>query len=157
MAQKISIIDNIELECSLAIFTSINFKLDSGAILNDITIAFKTFGKLNKEKNNAILVCHALTGDQYLTGQNPITKKDGWWSRMVGPEKPINTNNFFVICSNVLGGCAGSTGPKEKNPSTKESYAANFPSVTIRDMVKAQVSLIDSLQINRLFAVIRSC
>ena len=129
-------------------------KLDSGFELNDFKVAFKTFGKLNNKKNNAILVCHALTGDQYVTGTNPITKKDGWWSRMVGPNKPIDTNKFFVICSNVLGGCAGTSGPKEINESSKLLYGRNFPSVTIKDMIKIQNYLIESLLIKKLFAVV---
>ena len=106
------------------------------------------------KKNNAILVCHALTGDQYVTGANPITKKDGWWSRMVGPNKPIDTNKFFVICSNVLGGCAGTSGPKEINESSKLLYGGKFPSVTIKDMIKVQNYLIESLLIKKLFAVV---
>ncbi len=154
MTSDVKINNNIQLECSIAEFTNINFKLDSGATLKNLKLAFKTFGKLNKEKSNAILLCHALTGDQYVTGHNPITNRAGWWSRMVGPKKPIDTNKFFVICSNVLGGCAGSTGPKEKNPLTNKIYGGNFPSVTIRDMVKAQAYLIDALQIQKLFTVI---
>ena len=151
---KVKINDNPKLECFIAQFTNINFKLDSGALLENLTIAYKTFGKLNEEKSNAILACHALTGDQYVTGHNPITNRDGWWSRMVGPEKPIDTNKFFVICSNVLGGCAGSTGPKEKNPLTNKNYGGNFPSITVRDMVKAQAYLIDALEIEKLFTVV---
>jgi len=154
MTHTVTINVSSQNQCSFANFTSIDFKLDSGASFQDLNIAYKTFGNLNNEKSNAILVCHALTGDQYVTGHNPITNKDGWWSRMVGPQKPIDTNKFFVICSNVLGGCAGSTGPKEKNPLTKKSYGPDFPSITIRDMVKAQVYLIDALQIERLFAVV---
>ncbi|MDC3021971.1 homoserine O-acetyltransferase, partial [Pelagibacteraceae bacterium] len=115
---------------------------------------FKTYGKLNADKTNAILVCHALTGDQYVAGNNPITGREGWWSRMVGPNKPIDTNKFFVICSNVLGGCAGSTGPKELQNGSDVAYGGNFPSITIKDMVKAQSLLIESLNIEKLFSVI---
>ena len=89
-----------ELDCSIAEFTNANFELVSGSVLESFKIAFKTFGSLNKNQSNAILICHALTGDQYVSGHNPITERDGWWSRMVGPDKPIDTNKFFVICSN---------------------------------------------------------
>ncbi len=146
--------NNEKLQCSMLNFNSINFKLDSGAVLKNLNIAFKTFGKLNTNKTNAILICHALTGDQYVTGHNPITDREGWWSRMVGDKKPIDTSKFFVICSNVLGGCAGSTGPKEIHPETVKSFAANFPSITIRDMVRAQILLIEALKINKLHSVI---
>ena len=143
-----------KLDCDIIFFNNIDFSLESGEKLKNLKIAFKTFGKLNSEKSNGILVCHALTGDQYVTGNNPITKKDGWWSRMVGPNKPIDTNKFFVICSNVIGGCAGSTGPKELNEDKNIIYGGEFPSVTIKDMVKAQSLLVDALNISKLFSVI---
>ena len=143
-----------KLDCEIVHFPNANFKLDSGDSINDIKIAFKTFGELNTKKDNAILVCHALTGDQYVSGMNPVTGREGWWSRMVGPNKPIDTNKFFVICSNVLGGCSGSTGPKEINLTTKKIYGRDFPSITIKDMVKAQSLLIESLKIKKLFSVI---
>ncbi len=143
-----------KLDCEIAYFPNTIFKLESGDSINDLKIAFKTFGKLNTKKDNAILVCHALTGDQYVSGINPVTGREGWWSRMVGPNKPIDTNKFYVICSNVLGGCSGSTGPKEINQITKKIYGRDFPSITIKDMVKAQSLLIESLKINKLFSVI---
>ena len=143
-----------KLDCDIIFFNNIDFSLESGEKLKNLKIAFKTFGKLNSEKSNGILICHALTGDQYVTGNNPITKKDGWWSRMVGPNKPIDTNKFFVICSNVIGGCAGSTGPKELNEDKNIIYGGEFPSVTIKDMVKAQSLLVDALNISKLFSVI---
>ena len=143
-----------KLESEIAYFENINLKLESGDIINSFKLAFKTYGKLNADKTNAILVCHALTGDQYVAGNNPITGREGWWSRMVGPNKPIDTNKFFVICSNVLGGCAGSTGPKELKNGSDVAYGGNFPSVTINDMVKAQSLLIESLNIEKLFSVI---
>ncbi len=154
MNYKFEINKSEELDCQVASFTNINFKTDSGFLFKDIKIAYKTFGKINKNKNNVILVCHALTGDQYVSGLNPITKREGWWSRMVGPNKPIDTNKFFVICSNVLGGCTGSTGPKEINKSTNKNYGASFPSITIKDIVYAQKLLIDVLEIKKLFSVI---
>ena len=148
---------NKKLDCSFAEFKNADLKLVSGLILKDFKLAFKTFGSLNQNKTNAILICHALTGDQYVSGQNPITDRDGWWSRMVGPDKPIDTNKFFAICSNVLGGCAGSTGPKENKDYDKnqdEIYGGDFPSITIKDMVNAQAKLIDALGINQLFSVV---
>jgi homoserine O-acetyltransferase len=143
-----------KLESEIAYFENINLKIESGDIIDSFKLAFKTYGKLNADKTNAILVCHALTGDQYVAGNNPITGREGWWSRMVGPNKPIDTNKFFVICSNVLGGCAGSTGPKELLNGSDVAYGGNFPSVTIKDMVKAQSLLIESLNIEKLFSVI---
>ena len=143
-----------KLESEIAYFENINLKLESGDIIDSFKLAFKTYGKLNADKTNAILVCHALTGDQYVAGNNPITGREGWWSRMVGPNKPIDTNKFFVICSNVLGGCTGSTGPKELQNGSDVAYGGNFPSVTIKDMVKAQSLLIESLNIEKLFSVI---
>ena len=143
-----------KLESEIAYFENINLKIESGDIIDSFKLAFKTYGKLNADKTNAILVCHALTGDQYVAGNNPITGREGWWSRMVGPNKPIDTNKFFVICSNVLGGCAGSTGPKELQNGSDVAYGSNFPSVTIKDMVKAQSLLIESLNIEKLFSVI---
>jgi homoserine O-acetyltransferase len=151
---NIELINDKNLDCSFAIFKDANLTLSSGSILKNFKLAYKTFGSLNKNKSNAILVCHALTGDQYVSGHNPITGKDGWWSRMVGPNKPIDTNRFFVICSNVLGGCAGSTGPKEKKDDEQNIYGGNFPSVTIKDIVSAQVKLLDALEIDQLFSVV---
>ena len=143
-----------KLESEIAYFENINLKLESGDKIDSFKLAFKTYVKLNADKTNAILVCHALTGDQYVAGNNPITGREGWWSRMVGPNKPIDTNKFFVICSNVLGGCAGSTGPKELQNGSDVAYGGNFPSITIKDMVKAQSLLIESLNIEKLFSVI---
>ena len=150
----IEIKKNKELDCSIAEFTNANLKLASGSVLENFKLAFKTFGSLNKSKSNAILICHALTGDQYVSGHNPITERDGWWSRIVGPDKPVDTNKFFVICSNVLGGCSGSTGPKQKKDNEDVFYGGSFPSITIKDMVSAQVKLIDALKIDKLFSVV---
>ena len=150
----IKIITDNTLECDVLFLNDINFSLISGEKLKNLKIAFKTFGKLNSFKSNAILVCHALTGDQYVTESNPITGKDGWWSRMVGPDKPIDTNKFFVICSNVIGGCAGSTGPKEIDKDKDYIYGGDFPSITIKDMVKAQSLLVEALDISKLFSVV---
>ena len=129
-------------------------KLDCGKVIDNFPIAYETYGSLNKEKNNAILVFHALTGDQFVAGTNPITKKDGWWSHAVGPNKAIDTNKFFVICSNVIGGCMGSFGPSHKDPVEKKIFGANFPVITINDMVNAQYNLLDYFGIEKLFSVV---
>jgi homoserine O-acetyltransferase/O-succinyltransferase len=126
-------------------------KLDSGETLSPVTIAWKTFGTLNAAKSNAFLLCHALTGDQYAAGTHPVTGKPGWWSSMVGPGLPIDTNRFYVICANVIGGCMGSSGPHAVNPSTGKPYGLSFPVITIRDMVRAQAMLLDHLGIESLF------
>ena len=127
--------------------------LDGGGCLSKFKTAYTTYGKLNDKKNNTILVCHALTGDQYGASDHPITKKNGWWSMVVGPDKPIDTNKFFVICPNVIGGCMGSTGPKEINPENGKEFATDFPVITIADMVRAQKLLIDYLGIEKIFCV----
>ncbi|MEP3045412.1 MAG: homoserine O-acetyltransferase [Roseibium sp.] len=129
-------------------------ELDSGVKLAPWQIAYETYGELNNDKSNAIMVCHALTGDQYVASTNPITGKQGWWTLMVGPGKPIDTNHYFVICANVLGGCLGTTGPATVDPDTGKAYALNLPVVTIRDMVRSQARLIEHLGIDTLFAVI---
>ena len=129
-------------------------KLDCGRTINKFPLAYETYGKLNENKDNAILVFHALTGDQFVTGTNPITKKDGWWSYAVGPKKSIDTDKFFVICANVIGGCMGSFGPSHENPETKKIYGTDFPVITINDMVNAQVNLLDFFNIKKLFSVV---
>ncbi len=129
-------------------------KLDCGKEINNFPIAYETYGKLNSEKSNAILVFHALTGDQYVSGKNPITNKDGWWSYVVGENKPIDTNKFFVICANVMGGCMGSYGPSTINEFTGKQIGTDFPIITINDMVNAQYELIKYLKIEKLFAVV---
>jgi homoserine O-acetyltransferase/O-succinyltransferase len=126
--------------------------LESGQSLGPLQIAYQTYGTLNPQKTNAILVCHALTGDQHLASTNPVTGKPGWWENMIGPGRSIDTNRFFVICSNVIGGCMGSTGPASLNPATGQPWGLDFPVVTIADMVKAQALLVDHLGIDRLLA-----
>jgi len=127
--------------------------LDCVAELTGVTLAYQTYGTLNADKSNAILVCHALTGDQFVADQHPITGKPGWWQVMVGPGLPIDTDRYFVICANVLGGCMGTTGPSSTNPATGKSYGLDFPVITVGDMVRLQSWLIDQLGIDRLFAV----
>ncbi len=129
-------------------------KLDCGKEINNFPIAYETYGELNSEKSNAILVFHALTGDQYVSGKNPITNKDGWWSYVVGENKPIDTNKFFVICANVIGGCMGSYGPSTINEPTGKQIGTDFPIITINDMVNAQYELIKYFEIEKLFAVV---
>ena len=129
-------------------------KLDCGKTIDNFPIAYETYGKLNENKDNAILVFHALTGDQFVTGTNPITKKDGWWSLAIGPDKAIDTNKFFIICANVIGGCMGSFGPSHKDPNTNKIFGINFPVITINDMVNAQFNLLDFFKIKKLFSVV---
>ena len=116
-------------------------------------MAFETYGTLDADRSNAILLCHALTGDQYVASPHPVTGKPGWWERMVGPGRPIDTNRFHVICANVIGSCMGSTGPASE-ASDGKPYAMRFPVITIRDMVRAEVALLDALGIERLHAVV---
>ena len=141
---------NYKTENIKTITVSKALKLDCGQTVKDFPLAYETYGKLSDTKDNAILVFHALTGDQFVSGINPVTKKEGWWVTAVGPGKAIDTNKYFVICANVIGGCMGSWGPKEIDKKTKEPYGLNFPVITIKDMVKAQESLLDHLGIEKL-------
>ncbi|MDP3897142.1 MAG: homoserine O-acetyltransferase [Mesorhizobium sp.] len=128
--------------------------LDSGGALAPFQIAYQTYGTLNAQKTNAVMICHALTGDQHVANTNPVTGKDGWWDVLIGPGLIIDTDRFFVICSNVIGGCLGSTGPASTNPATGKPYALGLPVITIRDMVRAQAMLVDHLGIEQLFSVV---
>ncbi|WFL78319.1 homoserine O-acetyltransferase [Altererythrobacter arenosus] len=127
--------------------------LDSGQVLSGVEIAYETYGELAADKSNAILICHALTGDQYVASNHPITGKPGWWERMVGPGKVIDTDRFHVICANVIGSCMGSTGPASL-ASDGQPYAMRFPVITIRDMTRGLVALLDGLGIAQLHTVI---
>ncbi|HYM02650.1 MAG TPA: homoserine O-acetyltransferase [Stellaceae bacterium] len=127
--------------------------LDCGVDLGPYTIAYQTYGTLNAARTNAILVCHALTGDQYVAETHPVTGKPGWWETLVGPGKVLDTERYFLICANVLGGCMGSTGPMEIDPATGKPWGLSFPVITIADMVRAQKRLIDHLGIDSLFCV----
>jgi homoserine O-acetyltransferase len=129
-------------------------RLDSGARLEPLEIAYKTYGRLNETKTNAILVCHALTGDQHAGSVNPVTGRPGWWDRVIGPGLPLDPDRYFVIATNVIGGCMGSTGPASTNPKTGQPYGLAFPIITIADMVRAQAMLIEALGIETLFAVV---
>ena len=132
---------------------SASLPLDGGGELTRVELAFETYGELNADRSNAILLCHALTGDQYVASPHPITGKPGWWERMVGPGKPIDTNRFHIICANVIGSCMGSTGPASE-ASDGRPYAMRFPVITIRDMVRAHIGLLDMLDIETLHAVV---
>ena len=127
--------------------------LDGGQRLGGVRIAYETYGTLAADKSNAVLVCHALTGDQHLASPHPITGKPGWWDRMVGPGKPIDTERLFVICANVLGSCMGTTGPASP-AADGQPYGMRFPVITVRDMVRGHVALLDALGIERLHAVV---
>jgi homoserine O-acetyltransferase len=128
-------------------------RLDAGIDLSPLQIAYQTYGTLNAERSNAVLVCHALTGDQHVVNTHPLTGKGGWWETMVGPGRPIDTERYFVICANVVGGCMGSSGPASTNPDTGMPWGLDFPVITVRDMVRAQAMLLDYLGIPSLFAV----
>src|SRR5215204_6513389 len=128
-------------------------RLDARVDLSPFQIAYKTYGTLNAARSNAVLVCHALTGDQHVASRHPVTGKPGWWEIMVGPGKPVDTERYFVICPNVVGGCMGSTGPSSLNHNTGKPWGLDFPVITIRDMVRAQAMLLDHLGIQQLFSV----
>ncbi|WP_340316584.1 homoserine O-acetyltransferase MetX [Rhizorhabdus argentea] len=129
-------------------------RLDGGTRLAPVEIAYETYGVLNADRSNAILICHALTGDQHVASTHPRTGKPGWWTRMVGAGKPIDPARHFIICANVLGSCLGSSGPASVDPKTSTPFAMRFPVITIRDMVRAQAMLLDHLGVETLSAVV---
>jgi homoserine O-acetyltransferase len=129
-------------------------RLDCGQTIENFPLAYETYGKLNKNKDNAILVFHALTGDQFASGINPVTKREGWWDTAIGSGKAIDTEKYFVICANVLGGCMGTFGPKNIDKNTNEPYGLDFPVITIKDMVTAQEALLDHLKISKLLCAL---
>lgn len=142
--QKVTVVDEND-----------NLILDCGKTLTPVEVAYETYGQLNEKKDNAILLCHALSGDAHAAGyHNPEDAKPGWWEQMVGPGKGIDTNKYYVICSNFLGGCSGTTGPSSINPKTGTPYGLDFPIITVRDMVKVQKLLLDKLGIDKLLAVV---
>lgn len=128
--------------------------LDSGEKLGPVTLGYETYGKLNDRRSNAILILHALSGDAHAAGIHDGDDKPGWWDEMIGPGKAFDTDTYFVICSNILGGCRGSTGPSSINPATGKAYGLDFPTITIKDMVNAQKNLIDHLGIEKLMCVV---
>ena len=130
-------------------------KLDCGKTLAPIDVAYETYGRLNEQRDNVVLICHALSGSAHVAGYNsPDDRKPGWWEIMVGPGKGIDTNKYFVICSNFLGGCTGTTGPSSINPETGKPYGLDFPIITIADMVRVQKLLLDKLGIKEVLSVI---
>lgn len=129
------------------------FALENGKKLGPITVTYETYGQLNAEKSNAVLIVHAFTGDAHAAGFHEGDKKPGWWDELIGPDKAFDTNKYFVICSNILGGCSGTTGPSSIDPETGKPYALNFPIVSIKDMVNVQVELINHLGIDKLHGV----
>jgi homoserine O-acetyltransferase len=139
------------VEAHVVQFDSIS--LDGGATLAPVEVAYESYGELNAQKSNAILILHAFSGDAHAAGVSPETGKPGWWDNMIGPGKAFDTNRYFVICSNVLGGCRGTTGPASINPATGCPYAMSFPVITVRDMVRLQKMLIDHLGIRRLLSL----
>lgn len=128
--------------------------LEHGDLLGGVTVAYETYGKLNHEKSNAILICHALSGDAHAGGWHKGEEKPGWWDIIVGPGKALDTDKFFVVCSNVLGGCKGTTGPSSVNPKNGKPYGLDFPFITVKDMVNLQKKLLEHLEIDKLFAVV---
>jgi homoserine O-acetyltransferase len=145
----------IETRSDVARFGADNpLRLDSGAEIRGLEIAYNTYGRLNAERSNAVLLCHALSMDQHAASRHPLTGKPGWWDQVVGPGRPIDTDRYYVICSNVLGGCSGTTGPASIDPATGEPYGLKFPVVTVADMVRAQARLLDTLGVETLFAVV---
>ncbi len=129
-------------------------RLACGVEFGPFTTAYQTYGALNADKTNAILVCQALTADQYAAGIHPVTGKPGWWDHLIGPGLPLDTDRFFVICPNVIGGCMGTSGPPEINPETGKPYGLGFPVITVADMVRAQAMLLDHLGVDQLFCVL---
>ncbi|WP_307352844.1 homoserine O-acetyltransferase MetX [Caulobacter ginsengisoli] len=129
-------------------------RLDSGGEIAGLEIAWRSFGTLNADRSNAVLICHALTLDQHVAGTHPVSGKPGWWSLLVGPGKPLDPDRHFILCANVIGGCMGSTGPASINPATGQPYGLSFPVITIADMVRAQAMLVEAMGIETLFAVV---
>ena len=141
-------------ETSVVLGRDTPLRLECGVDLANFTVAYQSYGSLNADKSNAILICHALSMDQYVASTNPVTGKPGWWDVAIGPGKLLDTDRFFIVCANILGGCMGTTGPKEINPETGKVWGLDFPVITIRDMVNAQAILLDHLGVESLFAVI---
>jgi len=128
------------------------FVLESGEKLAPVDVAYETYGELNAERSNTIVICHALTGDAHVAGHHGEPKTEGWWDSMIGPGKPVDTDAFFVVSSNLLGGCAGTTGPSSVDPATGKPYGLHFPFFSVRDLVEVQRSLLRKLGIEHLHA-----
>ena len=128
--------------------------LDGGGRLAGLTVAYETYGALAPDRSNALLLCHPLTADQFAGSDHPVTGRPGWWARLIGPGRPLDTDRFCVICPNVLGGCMGTTGPASRDPATGARWALRFPVVTVPDMARAHAALLDALGIERVAAVV---
>ena len=150
----LAILENVEARQFTFATPPDELGLELGEKLGPITLEYETYGELNKDKSNAVLVAHALSGDAHAAGKSGCDGVVGWWDNLIGPGKGIDTDKYFVICSNVIGGCKGSTGPSSSNPQTGKPYGLDFPLVTIGDMVNSQRYLIDHLGIGKLLAVI---
>ncbi len=135
-------------------FTFDTLKLESGERFGPVTLVYETYGVLNKDKSNAVLIVHALSGDAHAAGRHEGQDNPGWWDEFIGPAKAFDTDKYFVICSNILGGCKGSSGPSSINPKTAKPYALDFPLITINDIVNAQKRLVDHLGIEKLLSVV---
>lgn len=146
--------DSVETNFFTFAYSPESFLLESGRKLGPVTLAYETYGQLDDKRSNAILVCHALSGDAHAAGYHQGYSDPGWWNSMIGPGKAFDTNHYFVICSNVIGGCKGSTGPSSINSDTGKPYALDFPVITIGDMVDAQRHLVDFLGIDRVLSVV---
>jgi homoserine O-acetyltransferase len=147
-------LENIEAKYFTFVNPPEELVLESGEKLGSITLAYETYGELNQQKSNAVLILHALSGDAHVAGLAKTDSSPGWWDNLIGPGKGIDTDKYFVICSNVLGGCKGSTGPSSTNPKTGHPYGIDFPIVTIGDMVNAQRHLVDHLKIDKILSVV---
>ncbi len=161
---KESKFDNFDSEKSVGIVKTQYFNfggppdemmLENGAKLGPVTLAYETYGTLNQDKDNTILVFHALSGDAHAAGfSDKSDKKPGWWDSMIGPDKPFDTKKYFVLCANVIGGCKGSTGPSSINPATRRQYGLDFPLMSVKDMVDTQKKLLEYLEIEKLFCIV---
>lgn len=154
MVQLSQNIEKVETNYYKFAYPPNKLSLDFGEKLGPITLAYETYGKLNSSKSNAVLILHALSGDAHAAGFHEKDEKPGWWNEMIGPGKGLDTEKYFLICSNVIGGCKGSTGPSSMNPETNKPYGLDFPVITIGDMVNAQHYLIDYFGIDKLLSIV---
>lgn len=147
--------ENVQRQTAVLFSDPDHLVLESGATLGPITVSYETYGELSPRKDNVIYICHALTGDAHVAGRNaPEDRKPGWWDGFIGPGKAIDTNKYFVVCSNVLGGCQGTTGPSSINPETGQPFGPAFPFITIRDIVQVHNALLDHLGVNEVLSVV---
>jgi len=145
---------DLALEGGITPLQAVPFRLANGAELAEVNVGWQAYGALNEDRSNVILLCHALTGDQYAAAPHPITGKPGWWDDLVGSGKIFDTDRFYVICLNVLGSCLGTTGPRDANPATNDPYGLDFPVLTIGDMVRVQAAFLEQIGIDQIFCVV---